>query len=373
MQEGQIKRRGASWVLRYYESVLQDGKVRRRRVIKRLAACSEYKTADHQELRAKAAEILAPINVNNGQPTSVDRLAHYLEHVYLPHIQANKKPSTYKTTCDMWKIVKPHLNGLVMRSVRPRHIDQILKDVADAKLRSHSTLLNVKSFLSGAMRHAVLKDLIEANPVMQVRGVPKKSKAKGDTYAYSLDEVQKILGALTGTTKTAVAVAAFTGLRKSEIMGLQWADLMNGELHVRRSVWWGKVSDTKTLHSAAPVPVLPILAKELKRHRATQPGAAIYIFEGDTRNPLRLENEVRRTIKPALKGKGVEWQGWHAFRRGLGTNLHALGVDDLTIQRILRHGNVATTQAHYVKTAAPVAAAALKKLEAAFTKARRKK
>jgi hypothetical protein len=27
-----------------------------------------------------------------------------------------------------------------------------------------------------------------------------------------------------------------------------------------------------------------------------------------------------------------EWHGWHAFRRGLATNLHRLGVDDLTIQ-----------------------------------------
>lgn len=31
-----------------------------------------------------------------------------------------------------------------------------------------------------------------------------------------------------------------------------------------------------------------------------------------------------------------EWHGWHAFRRGLGTTLAELGVDDLTIQRILR-------------------------------------
>ena len=27
-----------------------------------------------------------------------------------------------------------------------------------------------------------------------------------------------------------------------------------------------------------------------------------------------------------------EWHGWHAFRRGVATNLHTLGVDDKTIQ-----------------------------------------
>jgi integrase len=45
-----------------------------------------------------------------------------------------------------------------------------------------------------------------------------------------------------------------------------------------------------------------------------------------------------------------KWQGWHAFRRGLATNLHAIGVDDLTIQRILRHSNVQVTQQSYIKT-----------------------
>lgn len=31
------------------------------------------------------------------------------------------------------------------------------------------------------------------------------------------------------------------------------------------------------------------------------------------------------------------WHGWHAFRRGLATNLYGLGVADKTIQAILRH------------------------------------
>jgi hypothetical protein len=30
----------------------------------------------------------------------------------------------------------------------------------------------------------------------------------------------------------------------------------------------------------------------------------------------------------------MEWHGWHAFRRGLATNLHRLGVSDKVIQQI---------------------------------------
>jgi integrase len=46
----------------------------------------------------------------------------------------------------------------------------------------------------------------------------------------------------------------------------------------------------------------------------------------------------------------IEWHGWHAFRRGLATNLHALGVDDRTIQAILRHSNIGLTQGIYIKS-----------------------
>jgi hypothetical protein len=42
--------------------------------------------------------------------------------------------------------------------------------------------------------------------------------------------------------------------------------------------------------------------------------------------------------------------GWHAFRRGVATNLHNLGVDDKTIQAILRHSNVGITQNIYIKS-----------------------
>lgn len=61
-----------------------------------------------------------------------------------------------------------------------------------------------------------------------------------------------------------------------------------------------------------------------------------------------------------------QWRGWHPFRRGLATNLNRLGVDDSVIQRILRHSNVAVTQACYIKTASEDVKAAMQKLETAL-------
>jgi integrase len=52
-------------------------------------------------------------------------------------------------------------------------------------------------------------------------------------------------------------------------------------------------------------------------------------------------------------------------REGYG-NDPILGVDDSVIQRILRHSNVAITQACYIKTASEDAKAAMQKLETAL-------
>lgn len=48
--------------------------------------------------------------------------------------------------------------------------------------------------------------------------------------------------------------------------------------------------------------------------------------------------------------KGSDLSGWHPFRRGLATNLHDLGTDDITVQHVLRHSNVSITRAAYIKT-----------------------
>ena len=45
-----------------------------------------------------------------------------------------------------------------------------------------------------------------------------------------------------------------------------------------------------------------------------------------------------------------QWHGWHAFRRGLATNLHELGTDDKEIQAILRHSDVRLTQNIYIQS-----------------------
>jgi integrase len=260
-------------------------------------------------------------------------------------------------------LIKPHLGDVQLRSFGPVEAEQLLHDFTSKKLRAHTQIKNMKNFLSGTFRYAVRIGLIRFNPMREVM-LPRTGKPTQDTAAYSLNEVHAMLKELPEPVRTAVLVAALTGLRHSEIRGLRWDDFTGTELRVRRAVWASHINETKTPASAAPVPVLPVLRKALEAHRKRSLGE--FIFSGGTGRPLVLMNVTRRTIIPTLAKKKIAWHGWHGFRRGLASNLNELGVDDSVIRAILRHASVSVTQKHYIKTTSPQAEAAMKKLAKAF-------
>lgn len=379
MQGGCIFKRGASWVLQYRIDVLVDGQVKRRSVLKRLAPISpEYRTKS--DVEKLAAEELAKVGVNLGaKPETTDTLAVFLENSYLPAINHDPeiRPSTRRSYLVMWRLVQPHLNGTKLRDVGPAEIERIFKAVAgaaDHKL-AHSTLRNVRNFLSGGMRYAIRKEVYnKANPVRETKIPTGADPTDEGTYSYTLDEVTAILAALTEPERTVCAVAAFAGLRKGEIMGLRWDDYTGDLLHVRRAFWQSHEMEPKTKSSAAPVPVIAPLRKILdtyrKKYAAKAEGTA-WIFPCERmagRKPLNLNNSLRRVIKPQLEAAGLVWHGWHSFRRGLATNLSDLGVPAAQIQAVMRHSEEVVTKKHYIQHNTRQAAAALAKLEAAMAR-----
>jgi integrase len=87
------------------------------------------------------------------------------------------------------------------------------------------------------------------------------------------EEITAILEKLPDPLRTAVELDAFTGLRRGELIGLQWQDLdfENLVLHMRRSVVQMVNGSTKTEASAKDVPLDSGLANELIRLRQASP------------------------------------------------------------------------------------------------------
>lgn len=339
MQRGSIYKKNGAWHLRYrVNEIGPDGQPQRREITKRLASVDD----DHRsksDVRDIAEDLLAKEH-RGGLAEGSLRFADFVDRYFLPSVKERKKASTYKFYRDtIDNHVRPALGELRLREVQTVHVQRMLDGI---KL-SHPSLQRIKTAASAVMSHALRLGFITgSNPVHEAK--PEGTRSEFEGYAYTWKEVEAMLGKLEEPARTVVAVAAFTGIRESEIRGLQWEDYSGQELFIRRAVWRKNVGDTKTPESKSRVPVVTPLARLLDAHRKRD-GKFKWIFSGPRGFALDTHNLVSRSIRPAL---GDKWQGWHAFRRGLMGILFDAGIDVEVAKTILRHSDSAVTRRHYL-------------------------
>lgn len=393
MQRGTITLHRGSWTLLYWDTQFRDGERKRVRVRKALAQKSdEYPTKS--SVRLLADKELQPVNLKQVQPESSLLLTEFIEQQYFPMMKPELKPSTYHGYEGIYAHLKNPLaeSKLRVRDFRTVHGQKILRNI-DV---SHTTLLHIKSFLSGVFKFAKREGVLDGvNPMQDVSVKGRRTKFKG--VAYSLEEVFTMLERLQDASERdklslgderpyvdayeVITLLSLTGLRQGECQGLRWSDYNeeNRTLNIQRAVWRTHVGMPKSIASADTIPVIPLLAEMLERRRKQlNPEADDYIFAGTKRltrygkkrAPLNLHNLENRIIRPSLQrftaeqladpmikdllesGKVkqevyVRWVGYHGFRRGLATNLLSLGVEPIIVAAILRHSDVRTTLEHY--------------------------
>ncbi|MFZ1140560.1 MAG: tyrosine-type recombinase/integrase [Candidatus Sulfotelmatobacter sp.] len=278
-------------------------------------------------------------------------LLRFIEDRYLPFVEEHQRISTFRGYRNMWRrYLKPRCN-ITLREFRTVDGERILDSIAKEHRLTSTTLARIKAFLSGIFRFAKHQGVINSeNPVRDV--VLPKGKPASETHAYSLEEITQMLKVLPEPASTIVAVAAFRGVRKGELRGFLWENYDGEQVLISQSFWRAHALEPKTRQSKAPVPVIAPLAGLLDAHRCLSGNPANgLMFLSPVGKPINLDGLAAKVIGPLVKKLGIQWHGWHAFRRGLATNLHQLGVSDKIIQRILRHANVAVTQNCYIKTA----------------------
>ena len=124
---------------------------------------------------------------------------------------------------------------------RPNHgKNQIGYDGILAK----NSLRGIKAFASGIFKEAERLGYFNGpNPVRDVR-VPDGQEPE-ETYAYTLEEIADILSRLPEPAATIFAIAAYAGLRRGEIEGLQWPDYYDREFIFSEAYGTEKCSDLK--------------------------------------------------------------------------------------------------------------------------------
>jgi integrase len=395
-QKGYVFKQGGWWWIRYFETRVETGNAPDyERKMKRRQRCSKLAKvlSEHQRLRRAPeyveklqVEFLAKVNQNDTAPDKSISLAEFFKTVFAPHMAARRKVSTCYCMQKNWdKELLPRIGNLRVRDFVTPDAQKTLDAIAreNPKL-ARQTLFRYKSLMSAVMRHAVNQGYHAGpNPVSLAEvGSGKPSKVMPH---YLLEEVRQLLTVLPEPSRTAVAIAAFSGLRRGEIEGLRWEDIGPDAIRVEQSIWAGKASETKTAASKGLVPLIPALKIILEAHRlrAGNPSTGP-LFPTSKSTPVSLNNILNDQILPTLRrcvhcGKAfdkthighkyvrdesrLDWRGWHAFRRGLATNLHDLGVDDITIQRILRHSSVEVTRRAYIRTLPEQSVSAMARLE----------
>ncbi len=362
-QEGHLYRHHGAWFIRYRDRVRQDdGSIKLQQRAKKLGNVKDYPHESH--VKPVLAQFLQQLNVGRFTPEAGMQLKEFVEKSYLPYIE-EKRASTKKGYGQIWKNhIENRVGNIRLRDFRTVDVSKMLKAIADENDLSKTTLQHIKGVLSGIFTHAKNEGAFDGvNPVQDAR-IPSNAREPAETYAYNLAQIRRILEALPMLPKAVVATASYAGLREGELCGLEWTDYAGGALSVTRSIWKGVVNRPKTRASAKPVPVIRQLAEILNAYRASMgnPTTSV-IFHTGGGTPMDLDKLAQRVIRPAAESIGLEWYGWHGFRRGIASNLYELGADEKVVQRILRHAKSHVTKDRYIKAFDPAVLAAMKKLE----------
>lgn len=237
------------------------------------------------------------------------------------------------------------------------------------------TLTNHLTFLHGVFAFAIKRSWAIDNPVANVDR-PRAPGSDPDIHYLTLAEVDAVVrsvaaGRFTETDRTLYLVAAMTGLRQGELLGLRWSDVDwgAGRLRVRRTYTRGQFGAPKSRRSSRSVPLTDRVAGSMERHfqRSAFRGDEDLVFGNpNTGNPLD-PSRLRQRFKRALGRAGIRDVRFHDLRHTFGTHCAAAGVPLRTLQEWMGHRDAKTTQI-YADYAPSAQEASL--VEQAFTHSR---
>ena len=300
--------------------------------------------------------------------TSEDQLvSDFWTRTYLPWVKETKRYSTVYGYEKLWTaFLEDHFRGRTLADYRTSDGYRFLESLS--KKLGRNSLQHVRSLASGIFTRAVNLGVIERNPWRDVRMVGTREPEP--TIAYTLEQSVAILKALKHRYDAALvfSLAAFLGLRPSEIAGLRWEDIEEEQLHVRQAVVRGVAGGTKTRRSQRSLPLIEPVRSLVAawREQCANPTTG-WLFTGRGGKPLKMESFLKHAIMPAARDAGIKWSGLYAARRACATNLVALTGNVNAAHQVLGNSLEVAMKA-YIKPSIEAGLAGLKLLEAATVK-----
>jgi integrase len=244
--------------------------------------------------------------------------------------------------------------SVVEAHIVPRFGDQSIEAVTARKVeawaaellasgRSRRTVNKVLTMLHGVFERARRVWDLPSNPVAEVARRPERYS--GDLDFFSAEEVTALVRAAANDQDAAIFLtAAFTGLRRGELIALRWRDVLfeQESIRVRASYSYGALTSPKS-GKVRTVPMVPAVAEALAKlgRRELFVGDDDLIFPGLAGQYLD-GSALRRRYREALKRAGLRELRFHDLRHVFGS----LAINALTILEVkeaMGHADVKTT------------------------------
>ncbi|MCL2774985.1 MAG: tyrosine-type recombinase/integrase [Oscillospiraceae bacterium] len=279
----------------------------------------------------------------------------------------NIESITYAGYKRILKQVYPYFKKLdVSLSVlSPIHIQKYYS--VKLKTIGPNTVLKHHAFIRSALAYARKMNLVKEN-VADLVEKPKKQKFIGSFY--NQEDISRLLKLIKDSPiETPVMLAAYFGLRRSEILGIKWdsIDLVNRTLTVNHKIvpvndtgkYRLEISDTlKTSSSYRTLPLNTSLYKYLSELKKKQDenkkfcGKSYnhayenYVCVNELGN-IMLPNYITKNFKRLLERNDMRVIRFHDLRHSCASLLLRLGYNMKQIQEWLGHGSINTTMNIY--------------------------
>ena len=271
----------------------------------------------------------------------------------------DRTEGTRRTYTDaLRRYVLPSLGERRLREITTRTVEVTIDAISEK--HGPGVARTSRVVLSQLMGTAVRMDAIDRNPVSDAR---RPRAPKPEPRALTPAEIGDLRAALAayearGRSKADVSdvveVALATGARIGEVLALRWEDV---DLEAGTVMICGTVALPATppltpfrqghpkTSSSLRTLLLPAFGVEVLLRRRVEGAPSALVFPS-ARDTVRDPAAVRKTLKRALEGTGLEWVTPHTFRRTVAT----LVRDPETAAGVLGNGPDMARR-HYIERA----------------------
>ncbi|MCD0189073.1 site-specific integrase [Acinetobacter sp. PW68] len=171
------------------------------------------------------------------------------------------------------------------------------------------------------------------------KNINNLKESKIEVTPFSLEEVHKILTAVREDFRPYYTIRFFTGMRTSEIDGLQWKniDLQRREIHIREALVNGVLGGTKTYGSDRTIQMNDRVYQAFLQQKSLNNGKSDFVFCNRDGGPLDYRLVNKRVWHPILCFLGLTPRRAYQTRHTAATLWLAAGENPEWVARQLGH------------------------------------